>query len=82
MDFSAKLVVVGALFSLTLMINLLFGYFRSGTKRYSLKWFLCIHAPIPLIFLARTSSHLGIVYIPLFVLAAVAGQILGGKLEF
>ena len=64
------------------MINLLFGYLRNRTRKFSIKWFLCIHLPIPLIFLARTSSHLGIGYIPLFVLAALTGQILGGKMEF
>ena len=82
MDFSAKLAMVLALSSMTLMINLLFGFFRNRARRYSLKWFLCIHAPIPLIFLARTASNLGAVYIPFFVFAALAGQVLGGKLEF
>ncbi|MBI5103183.1 MAG: hypothetical protein HZB33_15310 [Nitrospirae bacterium] len=63
------------------MINLLFGYLRNRTRKYSLNWFLCIHLPIPLIFLARTFSHLGLSYIPLFVVAAVTGQILGGKMD-
>jgi hypothetical protein len=80
MDFSSRLAVLVGLFSLTTMINLLFGYLRGRTRKFSVKWFLCIHLPIPLIFLARTSSHLGISYIPLFVLAALTGQILGGKM--
>ena len=63
------------------MTNLLFGFLRNRTRKYSLNWFLCIHAPIPFIFLARTVSHLGLVFIPLFVAAALTGQILGGKID-
>ncbi|TAN40437.1 MAG: hypothetical protein EPN25_07735 [Nitrospirae bacterium] len=70
------------MFSLTTMINLLFGYLRNRTRKFSVNWFLCIHLPIPLIFVARTFSHLGYTYIPLFVMAALTGQILGGKMEF
>ncbi|MDA8085050.1 MAG: hypothetical protein M0024_15455 [Nitrospiraceae bacterium] len=81
MDLTSTAAIVIGLCSLTVMINLFFGYLRSGTRKFSLKWFLCIHAPIPLIFFARTSSHLGIGYIPFFVVAALAGQILGGKIE-
>lgn len=82
MDASSKMAVVTGLFSLTLMINLLFGFLRNRTRKFSPGWFLCIHAPIPFIFIARTVSHLGVAYIPLFVLAALGGQILGGKMEF
>lgn len=79
MVFSYELYAILALFIFTLLINLPFGYFRSKTKRYSLRWFLYIHIPIPLIFIARTLSHIEFRYIPIFILAALAGQILGGK---
>jgi hypothetical protein len=79
MVISSQLYAVLALFIFTLLINLPFGYFRSKTRRYSLRWFLYIHIPIPLIFIARTLSHIEFRYIPIFVLAALAGQILGGK---
>ena len=82
MDFYYKLYVILALFAFTLLLNLPFGYARAKTKRYSLRWFLYIHIPIPLIFIARTISHLDIKYIPIFAVAAITGQILGGKLEF
>jgi len=81
MDITSKLAVITALFSLTIMINLFFGHLRNKTKKFSLNWFLCIHLPIPLIFFARVSSHLSFRYIPLFVVAALTGQILGGKIE-
>jgi len=82
MDFHNKLYIILVLFAFTLLINLPFGYARAKTKRYSLRWFLYIHVPIPLILIARTISHIDIKYIPIFALAAITGQLLGGNLEF
>lgn len=81
MDLSAKAALVVGLFSLTFMLNLPFGFFRSRTRKLSLAWFLCIHAPIPFIFLGRFFAHLGIAYVPFFIIAAFLGQLWGGKLE-
>jgi integral membrane sensor domain MASE1 len=72
---------VAAIFVLTFVLNLFFGYFRARTRKYSLKWFLCIHLPIPVIFVARLYAHLDMRFIPVFLVAAIAGQIVGGKLE-
>jgi hypothetical protein len=82
MDFSSKFNIVIWLFSLTLIFNLFFGYLRRKTRKFSLKWFLCIHLPIPLVILGRIITNLDYRYIPIFLIAAVTGQILGGKLEF
>jgi hypothetical protein len=82
MVFSNKFYAIAVLFAFTLLINLPFGYARARAKKYSFRWFLYIHAPIPFIFIARTLSHVQIIYIPVFAVAAVIGQILGGKLEF
>ncbi len=82
MDTSAKLIVIIAIFSMTLLINIFFGRLRKRTRKFSLNWFLCIHLPIPFVFLARVSSHVSAWYIPIFVVAALGGQILGGKMEF
>jgi ABC-type spermidine/putrescine transport system permease subunit I len=79
-DLFNKFYVIAALFIFTLLLNLPFGYARSKAKRYSFRWFLFIHAPILVIFLVRTISHIEMRYIPFFVVAAVLGQILGGKL--
>jgi hypothetical protein len=76
-----KFALVFGLLSMTCMLNLPFGFMRGKARKYSLKWFLYIHLPIPFIFLARTYSHLDYRYIPLFVGAAVLGQVLGGKLN-
>ena len=69
------------LFFFTVMLNLPFGYARTRSKRYSLRWFLCIHVPIPVILLIRVMSHIEIKYIPIFALGALIGQIIGGKLD-
>jgi hypothetical protein len=82
MDFSNKLYAILILFFFTLLINLPFGRARAKSKRYTLRWFLYIHVPIPLIFIARTFSHVEMKYIPVFAFAAITGQILGGKLQF
>jgi hypothetical protein len=81
MDVSSRAGAVIGISVLTFVLNLFFGYFRAKTRKYSLKWFLCIHLPIPVIFLARVYSGIDYRYIPVFVAAAVAGQIVGGKVE-
>jgi len=82
MDFSAKVALVVGLFSLSFMLNLPMGYVRSLTRKFSFAWFLCIHAPIPIIVLGRLFSGLSYKYIPVFLVAAFLGQVWGGKVEF
>jgi low affinity Fe/Cu permease len=82
MDFSSKTALIAVIFVLTFVLNLYFGFLRSKTKKFSLKWFLYIHLPIPVVLFARIFSNIDIRYIPIFLLAAVTGQILGGRLEF
>jgi hypothetical protein len=82
MDLHSKTFTIFFLCAFTVLVNIPFGCARSRAKRYSLRWFLYIHLPIPLIFIARTLSHIEFTYIPVLVLAAIIGQILGGKLEF
>jgi hypothetical protein len=81
MDVSPRTGTIIGIFVLTFVLNLFFGYFRAKARKYSLKWFLYIHLPIPVIIVARVTSGLDIRYIPLFILAAVLGQLSGGKLE-
>jgi hypothetical protein len=81
MDIQNKLYSILLLFVLTLLINLPFGFGRAKSKRYSFRWFLCIHLPIPVIFVMRTLSHVEMKYIPIFAVAAVLGQFIGGRLE-
>ncbi len=82
MEPQSNLYAILILSGFTMLINLPFGYARAKTRRYSFQWFLYIHVPIPIIFIARTISHIEFKYIPLLALAAIIGQIVGGKLEF
>lgn len=66
---------------LAFLLNIPFGYLRSHTKKYSLKWFLYIHVPVPLVILTRLLMHADYNYIPFFVLSSIAGQFLGGRIE-
>ncbi len=81
MDVSSPLMAVATICLITFVLNLFFGYFRARERKFSFKWFLCIHLPIPLVIYARLHFELDYRYIPLFLIVAVAGQIIGGKVE-
>ena len=81
MDFHSKVTAILVVSAITLLLNLPFGYARARAKKYSLRWFLYIHVPIPFIFIARVLSHIEMQYIPFFALTAIIGQLVGGKLE-
>ena len=65
---------------IVLLITLPFGFWRAYTRRLSLRWFLAIHLPVPLVFLTRFEAHLSYVYIPFTCAAFAAGQLLGARL--
>ncbi len=66
-----------------LAINIPFGYWRAGVTKFSWRWFLSVHLPVPLIILIRLWSGLGwrLSTFPLFVAAFFVGQLTGGKLR-
>jgi hypothetical protein len=59
--------------------NAPFGMWRAAQRRFSAKWLLAIHLPIPLIFVLRVSAGYSYTFIPWLFLGAVAGQIIGGR---
>jgi hypothetical protein len=63
----------------TFALNLPFGAYRTTVRRLSWQWFLAIHLPIPAIFLLRTAAGYSYLFIPWLFLAAVAGQLAGGR---
>ncbi len=76
--------VVSLLLLVTLgafVLNLPFGYFRAGVEKFSVKWFLYIHLPIPFIFVLRHLAGLGAKFIPVIAAGAVLGQLIGGRLN-
>lgn len=64
-----------------LALNLPFGYLRMNTRKLSFMWFVYIHLPIPAIFILRNMAGLDYRFIPLMVAGAVAGQLIGGRLN-
>lgn len=64
-----------------LLLNLPFGWIRSKTRKFSLAWFACVHAPIPFVAAIRILTHTSWEFIPLFLLVSVAGQIIGARLK-
>jgi len=66
-----------------LALNLPFGFWRAGTRRFSLPWFLAVHVPVPIAVGLRVAVGLGwrLSALPVFVGAFVAGQYLGGTVR-
>jgi hypothetical protein len=72
-----RLVVISAV---VLLLNLPFGYWRAGARKFSLRWFLAVHVPVPLVIGLRLVSGIGwqMVTFPVVIGAFFGGQFLGG----
>ena len=77
----ALLVVCLAIF----VMNLPFGAWRFFTKKFSIAWFISIHAPIPLIGIIRNSLDVDLTVVTasiclgFFVLGQLSGRIIASK---
>jgi hypothetical protein len=76
-----KLLGIAAI--LIFCINLPFGYWRSRVRKYSGKWILAIHIPVPFSIACRLLLGLGwhLITFPILIAAFFAGQFAGGKLN-
>jgi hypothetical protein len=72
---------INELILIVFLLNLPFGYMRSKSAKFSRRWMMAIHLPVPFVFLLRMLSGLNWTVIPLLVLSDIAGQIVGGKLD-
>jgi hypothetical protein len=65
------------------VLNLPFGFWRAGTRKFTLPWFLAVHVPVPLAVGLRIAIGMGwrLATLPVFVGAFFAGQFLGGRLR-
>jgi hypothetical protein len=72
---------INELMLIVFLINIPFGYMRSNAAKFSRKWMMAVHIPVPFVFLLRIFSGFNWTVIPLLVLSDVAGQIAGGKLR-
>jgi hypothetical protein len=68
---------------LVFVINLPFGYWRASVRRFSLRWFLALCLPVPLVIALRIySGHdFKLITFPVLVGAFFLGQFVGGKLR-
>jgi F0F1-type ATP synthase membrane subunit a len=66
-----------------LVLNIPFGFWRHGTGRFTLPWFLAVHLPVPIVVTLRILSTLGwrFTTFPVLVASFFLGQFLGGKLH-
>ena len=75
-----RLVRIIAVLVTVVLVTLPFGFYRAYTRKLSLRWFLAIHVPVILVFLARYEAHLPYTFIPFTALAFASAQFLGGRL--
>lgn len=63
------------------VINIPFGVLRANAKKFSFKWFLFIHLPIPIVIFLRIFSEIGFAFYtyPIMLGAFFLGQMVGGK---
>jgi len=65
------------------VVNLPFGWWRAGVRKFSPAWFVAVHGPVPLVAAMRILSGLGwhLANLPFLVGAYFAGQFVGGRLR-
>ncbi len=66
-----------------LVLNVPFGFWREGVRKFSLAWIFAVHLPIPFVVALRMSSGLGwsLHSFPFVIAAYMTGQYLGGALR-
>ena len=76
----ARLLAVAAA---TLVLNLPFGFWRAGVRKFSPAWFLAVHATVPLIVAMRLAAGLGwrFATFPVLIAAFFGGQFIGGRIR-
>jgi hypothetical protein len=65
----------------TFVINMPFGYWREGVRKFSPYWFIAVHAAVPLVVLMRHKSHLGFAWYtyPPMIICYFGGQFVGSR---
>lgn len=64
-------------------LNLPFGYWRAGVRKFSRSWFLAVHSPVPLVIVLRILAGIGwhLTTMPFLFAAFFGGQFVGGRLR-
>lgn len=66
---------------LAIIINVPLGYLRQNCRKFSFAWYFYVHLSIPIIIYLRVKGGFSLRVIPLTLIAAFAGQYLGGWLN-
>ena len=69
-----------ALIIFALLINIPLGYLRRNYEKFTFGWYFYLHISIPAIIYIRVKSGLSWEFIPLTLVGAVVGQLLGNIL--
>jgi hypothetical protein len=75
------LATVALVAGLIFVLNLPFGYWRAGVRKFSPAWFAAVHAPVPLAIGMRYLAGMGfrLATLPVYVAAFFLGQMAGGR---
>ena len=65
----------------TFALNLPFGYWRAGVRKFSPQWFVAVHAVVPIVIGMRYAAGLPFRWglLPLFIAAYFGGQYVGSR---
>ncbi len=65
----------------TFVLNLPFGWWRAGVRKFSPAWFVAVHAPVPAVVALRFALGLPFrwAFVPVYVAAYFGGQFVGAR---
>ena len=77
-DFSLSFLAVCII---TFLLNIPFGYYRGRTRKFSVRWFLSIHIPVPFLIYTRHLFQIERTWLtnPILLVFFFLGQFLGQK---
>ncbi len=69
--------------ALVFILNVPFGYWRQGVKKFSIYWFLAVHLPIPVVVYLRLHFELGFQWwtYPFMIFSFFMGQWTGARIR-
>jgi hypothetical protein len=65
----------------TFLVNLPFGYWRGGARRFTPRWFAAVHAPVPVVIVMRLALGVRwqLMNLPVLLAAYFLGQLAGNR---
>lgn len=74
-------IIVICLAVMVLALNIPMGYLRQNYRKFSFGWYFYVHITIPIIVYMRIKLGVSWHMIPLTLAGAIAGQVIGGRLN-